>query len=146
MNLLQSALGGGAIFPAPETLLDGLTLGAAAQSVPGVPYTLAELLAHLAVTQRASLDLASGKRETWPEGLDIWPDLPDEAAFSACLTELRLGLAEARALAERPSERAREVLTDLAAHSAYHWGQVALLRRVLGEWSPPEGPQGEGTP
>ncbi|GAA5532446.1 damage-inducible protein DinB [Deinococcus aluminii] len=134
MNMLQSALGGGAIFPAPETLLDGLTFETATRTVLGVPYTLADLLAHLAVTQRASLDLASGKTETWPEGLDIWPGVADAAAFGAFLTDLRLGLAEARALAESPSERAREVLTDLAAHSAYHWGQVALLRRVLGEW------------
>lgn len=134
MNILQSALGGGAVFPAPETLLDGLTFEVAAREVPGVPYTLADLLAHLAVTQRASLNLASGQTETWPENLDIWPGVANAAAFGALLTELRLGLAEARALAERPSERARDLLTDLAAHSAYHWGQVALLRRVLGEW------------
>ncbi|WP_034384469.1 DinB family protein [Deinococcus sp. YIM 77859] len=134
MNILQSALGGGAIFPAPETLLDGLTFERAARTVPNVPYTLAELLAHLAVTQRASLDLASGRTETWPEELDIWPGVVNAAAFDALLTDLRLGLAEARALAEQPSPRARDVLTDLAAHSAYHWGQVALLRRVLGEW------------
>ncbi|GAA5511883.1 hypothetical protein Dcar01_00597 [Deinococcus carri] len=134
MNMLQAALGGGAIFPAPETLLDGLTFETAARSVTGVPYTLAALLAHLAVTQRASLNLASGQRETWPEELDIWPGLNTPAAFEACLTELRLGLAEARALASAPSERTREVLTDLAAHNAYHWGQVALLRRVLGAW------------
>ncbi|TDE87484.1 DinB family protein [Deinococcus sp. S9] len=134
MNMLQSALGGGAIFPAPETLVDGLNFEAATRNVPGVPYTLADLLAHLAVTQRASLDLASGKTETWPEALDIWPGVPDAGSFAALLTDLRLGVAEARALAERPSERARELLTDLSAHNAYHWGQVALLRRLLGEW------------
>lgn len=134
MNILQAALGGGAIFPDPETLLRGLTFGTATRTLPGVPYTLADLLAHLAVTQRASLDLASGKVEAWPEGLNLWPDLPNARALDGCLTELRLGLAEARALAGQPSERARDLLTDLAAHSAYHWGQVALLRRVLGEW------------
>lgn len=134
VNILQAALGGGAIFPDPDTLLEGLTFGAATRSVPGVPYTLADLLAHLAVTQRASLDLASGRTETWPEGLDLWPGLPDARALDACLTDLRLGLAEASALAGDPSGRARDLLTDLAAHSAYHWGQVALLRRMLGEW------------
>lgn len=138
MNILQSALGGGATFAAPQNLLDGLTFGAATRTVPGVPYTLAGLIAHLAVTQRASLDLASGQTEDWPGDLDVWPDVPDEAAFSASLLDLRVGLAQAQALAGDPSSRAREVLTDLAAHSAYHWGQVALLRRVLGEWPPSE--------
>ena len=141
MNILQAALGGGAIFPDPDTLLDGLTLGAATRAVSGVPYTLADLLAHLAVTQRASLDLASGRSEVWPEELDLWPGVADAGAFGALLTDLRLGLAEARALAERPSERARDLLTDLAAHSAYHWGQVALLRRVLGLGLGGGGPQ-----
>lgn len=131
MNLLQSALGG-VTFVAPETLLNGLNAQQAARAVAGVPYTLAGVLAHLAVTQRASLDLASGRAEAWPPDLDVWPEVKDEAEFGRVLTELRLGLAEARALAERPSERARDVLTDLAAHSAYHWGQVALLRRLAG--------------
>lgn len=134
MNILQSALGGGAIFPEPERLLDGVNFGTATRSVPGVPYTLADVLAHLAVTGRVSLDLASGRAEAWPEGLDVWPGVADAQALAGVLTDLRLGLAEARALAERPSERARELLTDLAAHHAYHWGQVALLRRMLGEW------------
>lgn len=135
MNLLQSALGGGAIFPEPERLLGGLTFETATRILPGVPYTLADVLAHLAVTGRASLDLASGRAETWPEGLEVWPGVANAQAFEGMLTDLRLGLAEARALAERPSERARDVLTDLAAHHAYHWGQVALLRRMLGEWA-----------
>lgn len=135
MNILQAALGGGVTFAAPERLLDGLTFWAASRSVSGVPHTLAGLLAHLAVTQRTSLDLAAGRLQGWPDGLEGWPDVPDEGTFEAYLTDLRLGLAEAQALAADPSGRARDVLTDLAAHSAYHWGQVALLRRLLGDWT-----------
>ncbi|SMB93007.1 damage-inducible protein DinB [Deinococcus hopiensis] len=135
MNILQSALGGGATFTAPDLLLSDLTFETAGQSASGAPYTLAALLAHLAVTQRASLDLAAGRTHTWPEDLDVWPEVPDGASFEAHLTDLRLGLSEAQALADNPSARARDVLTDLAAHSAYHWGQVALLRRVLGSWT-----------
>ncbi|MPY65922.1 damage-inducible protein DinB [Deinococcus sp. SDU3-2] len=133
MNLLQGALGGTS-FPDPERLLADLSWQDASRPVPGVPYTLAEVLAHLAGTARASLDLAAGRAEEWPGDLDLWPGVRDEAHFRTLLTELRLGLTEARALADSPSDRARDILTDLAAHSAYHWGQVALLRRVLGVW------------
>lgn len=135
MNLLQGALGGTS-FPDPERLLADLSWEDASRSVLGVPYTLADLLAHLAVTARASLNLAAGRAEEWPEALDLWPGVADEAALRTLLVELRLGLTEARALADAPSDRARDILTDLAAHSAYHWGQVALLRRVLGLWPP----------
>lgn len=134
MNLLQSALGGGGTFAEPQHLLDGVTFRIATRTVAGVPYTLAGLIAHLAVTQRTSLDLASGQAEGWPQDLDVWPDVPDEGTFNTFLLDLRVGLAQAQALAGDPSSRARDILTDLAAHSAYHWGQVALLRRVLGEW------------
>lgn len=135
MNLLQASLAGGAAFREPSGLLGGLTFEVASRTVPGVPYTLVGLLAHLAVTTRASLDLASGRTRAWPEGLDVWPGAPvTEAGFRHLLNELLLELAEAQALAGDPSERARDVLTDLAAHNAYHWGQVALLRRVLGDW------------
>jgi len=139
MNVLQYALAGGAAFRSPGDLLGGLTLAEAARAAPGVPYTLAELLAHLQVTQRASLDLASGRADRWPGELDVWPGAPaSDAELGALLTDLQTGLAEAQALAADPSSRARDVLTDLAAHSAYHWGQVALIRRLHGTLPAPE--------
>ncbi|MBZ9711892.1 damage-inducible protein DinB [Deinococcus multiflagellatus] len=133
LNVLQYALVGGAAFRAPAELLAGLTWADAQRPVPGVPYTLAGLLVHLAVTTRASLDLASGRAQGWPEGLAVWPEEPvNEAQFNHALTELQVALPEAQLLAQDPSQRARDILTDLAAHSAYHWGQVALLRRLYG--------------
>lgn len=133
MNVLQYALSGGAAFRTPESLLSDLTHTEATRAVPAVPFTLADLLLHVQVTQRASLNLASGRADTWPEGLDVWPAEPlTPEGFADLLLDLRAGLAEAQALAEDPSNRARDVLTDLAAHSAYHWGQVALMRRLLG--------------
>lgn len=131
MNLLQLSLTGGAAFREVDALLSGLTLAQASQ--PGTPYTLAELLAHLRVTMRASLDLVTGQAQEWPEGLDVWPLPPvQESEWDALLSDLRLMLAEASALAGDPSSRARDLLTDLAVHNAYHWGQVALLRRQAG--------------
>ncbi|WP_414656419.1 damage-inducible protein DinB [Deinococcus sp. VB343] len=131
MNLLQLSLTGGAAFREVDALLSGLTLAQASQ--PGTPYTLAELLTHLRVTMRASLDLVTGQAQEWPEGLDVWPLPPvQDSEWAELLSDLRLMLAEASALAGDPSSRARDLLTDLAVHNAYHWGQVALLRRQTG--------------
>lgn len=133
MNLLQASLAGGAAFRDVAELLAGLDFGAATHLLPGAPHTVAELLAHLRLTLRLSLDIAAGRAEGWPEDLDLWPGAPqDGAAFAGLLLDLRLLLAEAGALAADPSGQAREVLTDLAVHNAYHWGQVALLRRMDG--------------
>ena len=131
MHLLQASLTGGAAFREGDALLGDLTYDEARH--PAVPHTLAELIAHLRVTTRASLDLVTGQAQEWPDDLDVWPAPPaTEAEFDALLTDLRLMLAEASALARDPSSRARDVLTDLAVHNAYHWGQVALLRRQAG--------------
>lgn len=133
MNLLQYLLLGGSAFRDVRTLVQDLEWDEASRTLEGVPYTLADVVAHLAVTQRASLDLASGRRDSWPEDQPVWPvSALDESEFRAHLIELELGLLQAQALAQDPSQRAREILMDLAAHSAYHWGQVALIRRLAG--------------
>ncbi|MDB5045799.1 MAG: damage-inducible protein DinB, partial [Deinococcus sp.] len=134
MNLLQASLEGSAAFREPDYILENLNYEGAAKPVLGLPYTIADVLYHLSVTLRASLDLASGRASQWPEGLEVWPDTPPTPEeFAGIRLEIGLALAEAVMLAEDPSERARDILTDLAVHSAYHWGQVALMRRSHGD-------------
>ncbi|WP_019009646.1 hypothetical protein [Deinococcus aquatilis] len=136
MNLLQASLGGSAAFREPDYILENLTYAGASTGVPGLPYTIADVLYHISATMRASLNLASGRASDWPEGLEVWPDTPPSTEeYAGIRLDIGLALAEAVMLAEDPSERAREVLTDLAVHNAYHWGQVALLRRLQGDWS-----------
>lgn len=133
MNLLQASLLGGAAFRDIAELLQGLEFAQAVEHLPGAPYSVAELLAHLHATMRVSLDLVYGRLQGWPEDLETWPAAPaDPAAFQVLLTELRLMLAEANMLAQDPSSQAQDILLDLAIHNAYHWGQVALLRQQQG--------------
>ncbi len=136
MNLLQASLGGSAAFREPDHPLEHLTYEVAAKSVPGLPYTIADVLHHISATMRASLSLASGGASGWPQDLEVWPDMPPTAEQLAQLRlEIALALAEAVMLAEDPSQRAQEILTDLAVHNAYHWGQVALMRRLHDDWN-----------
>lgn len=133
MNLLQGSLVGGAAFRNVEEWLKELSLEQASQTFPPLPYTIAGLLEHLKVTMRVSLDLVAGQIEKWPDNLEVWPAAPvTEAELTALLADLRLMLAEASALAEDPASHSRDILLDLAVHNAYHWGQVALLRRWQG--------------
>ena len=132
-TLLQLSLLGGASFREVTQLLGGLTWAEASAPHAGLPRTLADVIWHLSVTQRASLNIASGRADGWPDDLNVWPAAPlTEPDFTAAHADLLSGLPEAQALARDPSSRARDVLTDLAVHSAYHWGQVALLRRLNG--------------
>lgn len=133
MNLLQASLLGGAAFRSVDDLLADLSFDQAGQGVPGVTYTLGGLLAHLQVTMRVSLDLITGKVQSWPDDLDVWPAAPaNETEFNALLTDLHLMLSEANMLANDPGGVSRDILLDLAVHNAYHWGQVALIRQQQG--------------
>lgn len=133
MNLLQASLLGGAAFRAVDDLLADLTFPQASQALPGVSYTLGDLLAHLQVTMRVSLDLITGKVQAWPDDLNVWPAAPaSEPELKALLTDLHLLLSEANMLAADPGGLTRDILLDLAVHNAYHWGQVALIRQQQG--------------
>ncbi|WP_291425515.1 hypothetical protein [Deinococcus sp.] len=123
-TLLQLSLSGGAAFREVPGLLRGLTLAEAQAEFLGVPYALADLLAHLHATTRVSLDPSRGKTARWPEELVIWPDGPGtHAALDGLLGDSHLMLTESQMLAADPSSAARDILTDLAVHHAYHWSR-----------------------
>nr|WP_246351532.1 DinB family protein [Deinobacterium chartae] len=133
---MQSVLTGGTAFAPVERILSGLTFETAIRRLPGAQHTIYELLWHSELSQRLLLDLASGREVTWPEGVGWWPQAaPSEAEFRRVLRDLRVGLQQAEMMAADPSEAAREVLTDLATHSAYHWGQIVLLRQLMNDWT-----------
>ena len=72
---------------------------------------------------------------------DGWPELL--RAFRAGIEQCVALTGEERALAE-PYHWGQETMTvgyallDVAAHNAYHVGQIVLLRQLIGAW-PPEG-------
>ncbi|MCD0163703.1 damage-inducible protein DinB, partial [Deinococcus sp. 6YEL10] len=75
-TLLQLSLLGGASFREVTQLLGGLTWAEASAAHPALPRTLAEVIWHLSVTQRASLNIASGRADGWPDDLNVWPPAP----------------------------------------------------------------------
>lgn len=119
---------------------------------PNVGYTTWHLVEHLRLVQRDMLEYVTdpGYRDReWPR--DYWPEpdataTPGEwaasvAAFLADRAALRALAADAQRdlLAPLPLTPGRSLLRAvriIADHNAYHVGELAILRQVMGTWPP----------
>ena len=115
-----------------------------------LPYSAWELLEHLRITQRDILDFCidpNYSERKWPD--DYWPPSPAPESDAAWEQSVREFVADRAAL----QKLANDASTDLDAkiphgsgqtyrrelvlvidHSAYHVGQLVLVRRLLGAW------------
>jgi uncharacterized damage-inducible protein DinB len=137
--------------PGPDRVVAGIPQDRWAASVPGLPYTLWQLLEHLRLAQHDILDFCRNPAYVelrWPD--DYWPPASaapgadDVAATLAALREDRDALA-ALALdptidlfAPIPHGTGQTYLRELllvADHTSYHLGQMVVVRRALGIWS-----------
>jgi DinB superfamily len=119
---------------------------------PNVPYTPWHLLEHIRLAQRDILDYITKRdyREPkWPD--DYWPHRDakaDTKAWKKTLAAFNRDLAaldkiaadsatdlSARLPYGRPHTFLRELLI-VADHNAYHIGEFAILRQVMGTWPP----------
>jgi uncharacterized damage-inducible protein DinB len=117
---------------------------------PNVPYTPWHLLEHLRLAQRDILDFIrdpSYEEPRWPD--EYWPAQDakaDEPAWRKTIAAFREDLAALEALATDPradlfaplpngdgQTLLRELLL-VADHNAYHIGEFAILRQVMGTW------------
>ncbi len=115
-----------------------------------VPYSPWQLLEHLRLSQRDILDYLTDPSYVappWPEG--YWPAddaTADAEAFQATLDGFRTDRETLRRLVAGPSLDPMAVLPNtpghtlfreirlVAAHNAYHLGEFAILRQVMGTW------------
>lgn len=135
-------------FIDPSDLLTDISEAQASEHFEGSPYTIAEQLSHMRYWQRHSLDQARALKPMYPEHeADGWP--PVLRGEWDNLRKLFLDeLEECCALAsdENVSRKlvgenttAAAVLASCAMHNAYHFGQITLLRRLIGAWPPASG-------
>jgi len=115
-----------------------------------VPYSAWELVEHLRITQEDILDFtrnADYQERTWPD--NYWPSSaapPSDAAWDESIRRYRHDRRALQALAADPKldlaaaiphgtgqTYLRELIL-VADHSAYHVGQLVLVRRMLGLW------------
>ena len=117
---------------------------------PHVPYTPWHLLEHIRLAQWDILEFIRNPAHVspdWPEGYWPAPDEPaDETRWQQTLTAFRADLEALQALVMDPKTDLftpiphapgytifREILV-VADHNAYHIGEFAILRQVMGTW------------
>ncbi len=119
---------------------------------PNVAYSPWHLLEHLRRTQRDILDYIRDRAYVapdWPE--DYWPrpdETADRARWEATVAAFREDVAALEAilldpatdlLAPMPGTPGHTVLREVRLvgdHNAYHIGEFAILRQVMGTWPP----------
>jgi len=119
---------------------------------PNVPYTPWHLLEHMRLSQRDILDYIRDRAyraPAWPA--DYWPArdaTATPAQFAASVEALRADRAALHALvadpaidplAVIPGTPGHTILREIrlaADHTAYHVGEFAVLRQVMGTWPP----------
>jgi uncharacterized damage-inducible protein DinB len=160
MSELEQALTGESAHAAPSSILQGLSDDLVHRQVSGAPHTIYQELWHIAFWLRMSLAWIAGKETSYPERpSDAFPgpeQTKREGWDELCQRFFR-GIEQAAAVARdmtrldvpvrcpsRPGEpvrtmTVREQLESLAAHDAYHFGRIVLLRQLLGSWPPPSG-------
>ena len=117
---------------------------------PGLPHSLWQLVEHIRTAQHDILDFCRNpnyKEMTWPD--DYWPRSPappSEAAWEESLSRVRVDRAALQQLAgDRsidlgtaiPHGKGQTYLRELllvADHTAYHVGQLVIVRQLLGIW------------
>jgi uncharacterized damage-inducible protein DinB len=116
----------------------------------GAPHSVWELVEHIRLTQRDILDFCRDEHyeeQNWPE--DYWPATPapsSSAAWDDSIASYHADLEALKTLVLNPDfdlfatvpwgsgqTHIREVVL-VVDHTAYHVGQIVLVRRLLGAW------------
>lgn len=119
----------------------------------GLPYSAWQLLEHIRITQRDILNFSappSGGYHPiqWPDA--YWPESPEPPtaqSWDRTVSSIHKGREQFKALIQRPGadlfkpflwgdgqNLLREALL-IADHTAYHLGELIVLRRLLGIWN-----------
>jgi hypothetical protein len=133
-----------------DNVVAGLPRELRGQTPPGLPYSPWQLLEHIRLTQQDILEFCRnpGYQELhWPD--DYWPgnaSPPSVSAWDASVAAFRrdrealkqLALdATVDLLARVPAGTGQTYLRELllaADHTAYHLGELVVVRRALGAW------------
>ena len=142
----------------PIACVEDLSAELAARHVAGFPHSVGQLVFHMNYWMEYELRRIRGENPKYPEhSAESFPGAPastDAEEWDRLRERMIEFLAEFGELAKSsPQELQREiqsghegdkkiagtleaVLWQMVAHNSYHVGQIAMVRRALGEWPP----------
>jgi uncharacterized damage-inducible protein DinB len=144
----------------PLACVEDLSAELASQQVAGFPHSIAQLLFHINYWMDYELRRIRGQKPLYPEhNSESFPHSSslDKAEWEELKKTFATLLEDYAALAKSsPVELSREietvheadkkvagtlqdVLWQMVAHTSYHTGQIAMIRRMLGAWPPKAG-------
>jgi uncharacterized damage-inducible protein DinB len=160
MNELTQALIGDSAAAPPAHILEGVSDDLAHQTLQFAPHTIYEELWHIVFWQQVTLDWVQGIETPFPvqpsAGFPNKADV-DRESWDQLRQRFFAGLQQVAAVANDESKHnqeircpsrpgnpvrimtVREQLESLAAHNAYHFGRIVLLRQLRQAWPPPSG-------
>jgi hypothetical protein len=133
-----------------DKVVGGLPRKLRGQVPPGLPYSPWQLLEHIRLTQQDILEFCLNptyEERNWPD--DYWPrnpSPPSAKAWDESVARFREDREALKQLALNPSVDLLKVvpagedqtyLRELllaADHTAYHLGEMVVVRRALGAW------------
>jgi len=148
-QLLELLKGGGAHLTFDDAVAD-LPKNLRGAKPPGQPHTPWRLVEHMRITQWDILQFSTNAKHVspkWPE--EYWPpdDAPPRATdWDKTIKQFR---ADNKAMRKLVADPKRDLLAPIphgtgqtlfreamlvADHTAYHLGQLVILRRILGAW------------
>lgn len=119
---------------------------------PRCDYTFWHLVEHLRICQKDILDYMVAEAYTWPNFPDdLWPDKKAETDADGWRASIDQFLADRQAVVDVVMNSATDLFAPLlhsgdhrhtvvreinvlAAHNAYHTGELGVLRQVMGLW------------
>jgi DinB family protein len=136
-----------------DKVVAGLPPELQGQAPPGLPYSPWQLLEHIRLTQRDILEFCQDpayEERRWPE--DYWPKSaspPSAGAWNKSVASFRKDREALKQLAQNatvdllgkvPAGNGQTYLREVllaADHTAYHLGELVVVRRALGAWPVP---------
>ncbi|WP_162144180.1 DinB family protein [Sporocytophaga myxococcoides] len=129
--------------------VEGIDYKTAGKSEKTFPYNIWQLSSHIQFTQKDILEFCTNnqyKEPKWPD--DYWPSnaKPTQQEWQDCLSYFQedrnsfvnlIKNPSADLLAPIPHGTGQNLLREailICDHTAYHTGQIVLLRKLLGNW------------
>lgn len=146
VNLLE----GGQASVTAEMVLQGISVTLAGKQLEKLPYTIWQLMEHIRIAAWDIFEFSinsSYRAPQWPEGYWTAETAPQDLdAVKNCSKSILTCTSEMITLLKRQDtdlfkpfahgdgqHLLREIML-LASHNAYHFGQIVLIRRLLGDW------------